>query len=233
MSEIALSLNTAPTVGAFGKMPGMGDFFRVNLPGDFVNAWDEWLQSQLVAQRELLGDRWQSCYMSAPIWRFSLRAGLVGTPQMSGVLMASVDRVGRQFPLTLAYPVDQTKHLLLDHQTGNPVFETLEDIAFSALDDDLGRDALMDRLAGVSPPDTASDSFINIGAGAVFVSTDGDAVGALADTLLSQTTNPASIWSAVTPVGAQLLICDALPTPEQMSGLFDLDADIWKGSSED
>ncbi len=90
---------------AFGKMPALGDFFRLNPPPGFVPVWDAWLQAGLLAARAQLGDRWDACYMSAPIWRFSLAAGLAGPAPLLGVMMPSVDRVGRQFPLTLVVPV--------------------------------------------------------------------------------------------------------------------------------
>jgi len=38
-----------------------------------------------------------------------------------------------------------------------------------------------------------------------------------------------SIWSTSTPIGARLLICEALPNKEQMLGLFDIEDDIWVG----
>jgi type VI secretion system ImpM family protein len=93
---------------AFGKIPALGDFFRLNPPPGFVPVWDSWLQAGLLAAHAQLGDRWDACYMSAPIWRFSLAAGLAGPAPLLGVMMPSVDRVGRQFPLTLVVPVPTT-----------------------------------------------------------------------------------------------------------------------------
>ena len=92
--------------GAYGKLPALGDFVRIGLGRDFVSAWDEWLQSGLLALSESLGEQWEALYMSAPIWRFSLQAGDAGPAPVSGVMMPSVDRVGRKFPLTLAAQQD-------------------------------------------------------------------------------------------------------------------------------
>ena len=39
------------TIGAFGKIPGLGDFVRFGLPADFVSAWDVWLQEGLASAR--------------------------------------------------------------------------------------------------------------------------------------------------------------------------------------
>jgi type VI secretion system protein ImpM len=59
--------------GAYGKIPALGDFFRLNLSGDFVEPWDHWLQETLVASRMSLGAEWDGAYNQAPIWRFTLR----------------------------------------------------------------------------------------------------------------------------------------------------------------
>ena len=49
--------------------------------------------------------------MMAPIWRFALAPGVAGPLPMLGVMMPSVDRVGRQFPLTLAAPMAEASPL--------------------------------------------------------------------------------------------------------------------------
>src|SRR5688572_18349977 len=89
------------TVGFFGKLPCRGDFLRRRVPEEFVAAWDEWLQLCLTQSREQLGDAWRDAYLAGPIWRFVLAEGVCGTGAYAGVLMPSVDRVGRCFPLTI------------------------------------------------------------------------------------------------------------------------------------
>ncbi|MFW8696321.1 type VI secretion system-associated protein TagF, partial [Mesorhizobium japonicum] len=69
--------------------------------------WDLWLQAGLRHSRELLRERWLETYLNSPIWHFSLGAEVCGRAAMAGVLMPSVDRVGRYFPLTLAAPLHQ------------------------------------------------------------------------------------------------------------------------------
>ncbi|MEO1457159.1 MAG: type VI secretion system-associated protein TagF [Pseudomonadota bacterium] len=90
--------------GYFGKISGYGDFVRKDLAPSFIEVWEPWLHAGLQASREALGHRWQEAYLTAPIWRFALPPGLAGPEGMIGVLMPSVDRVGRFFPLTLAAP---------------------------------------------------------------------------------------------------------------------------------
>ena len=93
-----------PTCGFYGKLPSQGDFLTRRLPWEFTAAWDDWLQQGMLASREALGERWLELYLSAPIWRFQLAPGVCGPLGWRGVFFASVDRVGRYFPLTLAFP---------------------------------------------------------------------------------------------------------------------------------
>ena len=92
-----------PTCGFYGKLPSEGDFVTRRLPWEFTSAWDDWLQQGMQASRAALGERWLELYLSAPIWRFQLAPGVCGPLGWRGVFFASVDRVGRYFPLTLAF----------------------------------------------------------------------------------------------------------------------------------
>ena len=87
--------------GAFGKMPAVGDFFRLGPPAGFVEPWDGWVQQAMLTGQAAHGPGWDGLYMQAPIWRFTLAPGLAGPQAVLGVVMPSVDRVGRRFPLTL------------------------------------------------------------------------------------------------------------------------------------
>jgi type VI secretion system protein ImpM len=89
--------------GFYGKLPGEGDFVTRRLPWEFTSAWDDWLQQGMHASRAALGERWLDLYLSAPIWRFQLAPGVCGPLAWRGLFFASVDRVGRHFPLTLAF----------------------------------------------------------------------------------------------------------------------------------
>jgi type VI secretion system protein ImpM len=92
------------TCGFYGKLPSEGDFVSRRLPWEFTSAWDDWLQQGLQASRGALGERWLELYLSAPVWRFQLAPGVCGPLAWRGLFFASVDRVGRYFPLTLAFP---------------------------------------------------------------------------------------------------------------------------------
>ncbi len=127
--------------GAYGKMPGLGDFLKLGVGSGFASAWDRWLQTILFEARTHLGHAWNDCYMSAPIWRFALAPGLAGRYPVFGVLMPSVDRVGRQFPLTLVARGEGAEEA---------VYVQLEEIALASLEDDMTRAGLQIALNDIS-----------------------------------------------------------------------------------
>jgi len=99
------ALVNATVPGWFGKLPSLGDFASRRLPEAFVQHWDRWLQRGLVATRTQLGEHWLDVYLVAPVLRFWVAPGALGEQAWAGLMMPSVDRVGRQFPLTIAQPL--------------------------------------------------------------------------------------------------------------------------------
>jgi len=99
-----MRLRDAP--GFFGKIPSHGDFVARRLPRAFTDPWDAWQQAGMADSRALLGDNWLPVYLNSPIWRFALGAGVCGPDTWCGVMMPSVDRVGRYFPFTIAAGAD-------------------------------------------------------------------------------------------------------------------------------
>lgn len=87
--------------GWWGKLPGTGDFSSRRLDRGVRQRLDEWLQLELRAMRAR-HSHWQSAYLGAPVWHFAAGAGLLDETPWLGVLMPSVDRVGRYFPLVIA-----------------------------------------------------------------------------------------------------------------------------------
>jgi type VI secretion system protein ImpM len=107
LSGTPLSDAASPVLGFYGKLPSHGDFVSRHLPGHFIDAWDRWLQQVLASSRTQLAEQWLDYYTSMPVWRFGLASGIIGRECWAGVLMPSVDRVGRYFPLTLAAPLPE------------------------------------------------------------------------------------------------------------------------------
>jgi type VI secretion system protein ImpM len=88
--------------GFYGKLPARGDFVRGGLPRDFTDRWDAWLAPAIAGSREHMGEDWLPAFLEAPVWRFALSTGLCGVRAALGLMLPSVDRAGRYFPLTFA-----------------------------------------------------------------------------------------------------------------------------------
>ena len=216
--------------GAFGKMPSVGDFFRLTPPPGFVRVWDGWLQGALLAGQGTHGPYWDGYYMSAPIWRFTLAPGLAGAQKVIGVLMPSVDRVGRRFPLTLMAALPTPGPAALDHLGETALFERLEDLALAALEDSMTREKLVTDLAGFTVPTQRAHSPLR-GAEGCMVMTGANSTEALpsllAGDLLGQKISGSSLWTALLDGVPRMMICQGLPTGSAALGLFDLAAPIW------
>lgn len=120
-------------VGFFGKLPSHGDFVRRRVADDFVTGWDSWLQQCLAQSRETLGESWLDTYLTSPVWRFALAPTVCGAAAVAGILVPSVDRVGRYFPLTLVWPTPpnlSTLEIALRYRTG---FEHAERLVLDTL----------------------------------------------------------------------------------------------------
>ncbi len=213
--------------GAFGKMPALGDFFRLGLGPEVVTPWDAWLQKMLLAARNTLGASFEACYMSAPIWRFALAPSVAGGQGVLGVLMPSVDRVGRQFPLTLAVQTGtgvQAPLRNLYWQAG--VLQALEELALDCLDDSMTRDALQARLADLTlRPLPEPSSIGTFGTALMLSNTALDSLCAdLALDLAGGEMHRMCAWMADVEGAARLILTSGLPQLDVAHFLFDLNA---------
>lgn len=136
--------------GWYGKTPSLGDFASRRLPQGFLSAWDAWLQHGMAASRAQLGASWLDIYLNSPIWRFTLLPGLCGPQAWVGLMMPSIDKVGRHFPLTLALPIEPRRDLLADIVAAQSWYAALERIALATLNMDFSVDDL-ERELGEHP----------------------------------------------------------------------------------
>lgn len=113
-----------------------------------AEAWDSWLSLLTQAVREAAGDAWPKAWLTAPLWHFALGADLVPAPGAAGVLIASVDRVGRMFPFTVIGPASGIP--------GDAWADTVEALALDALDDDFDPNALDAALTALGSPPVAA-----------------------------------------------------------------------------
>lgn len=217
--------------GAYGKIPAVGDFFRLSPPAGFVRVWDAWLQEVLSDGQATYGAEFEAFYMSAPIWRFTLPRGVASQAKVMGVLMPSVDRVGRRFPLTLMQAVATPGSAPTDHLGAEALFQQMEELALMALEDSTTLDVLSDGLAQLVPPNTPDAPPLR-GAGGAIVATGiaaGDSLArVLGGQLMAQKMPDAAVWSAVLDGVPRFLASPGLPRGAVAAALFDMHAPLWR-----
>lgn len=142
--------------GLFGKLPAHGDFVQRDLPTSFVTPWDEWLQRAVHGSQELVGERWLEYYLTSPIWRFALSAGVVNQHAWAGILVPSVDSVGRYFPATMAVPLPAVSNPFDIQVSTEAWYNQLSELAVNALQSALLADQLLERFPPF--PDMAQKS---------------------------------------------------------------------------
>ncbi|MFT7559572.1 MAG: type VI secretion system protein ImpM [Flavobacteriales bacterium] len=140
------------SIGVFGKIPGQGDFVDRGLPSSFIGVWDDWLQRSIASSREQYGKAWLDYYLTSPIWRFVLSGGSVDGSAWAGILVPSVDSVGRYFPLTILKPLRTDENLFMFLRTNKQWFEGLENVALGALEERLTVDGLMENFNLIKTP---------------------------------------------------------------------------------
>lgn len=84
-------------LGLFGKLPASGDFVHLGIERALRERLDDWLSRGMLALNAQADGLQQ--YLVVPAWCGLLPAGLLDDSQLGLVLMPSVDRVGRYFPL--------------------------------------------------------------------------------------------------------------------------------------
>jgi type VI secretion system protein ImpM len=231
-------------VGLFGKLPSHGDFLRRRASDAFVDAWDAWLRDCLTESQAALGERWLDVYLTSPAWRFVGASGVCGPTPVIGVMVPSVDRVGRYFPLTLVAELPDDVSLIAA-VIGSPRFferaeglliETLaaDEIDFESFDEQVAK--LRDSLeTAIQPPPVVLDP------GAAAVVGDGPhawqiPIGPNAQTLaavfgqlltqrLSAVYGSFAVWwtEGSSIVEPSCLIARGLPDPSSFGALLDGD----------
>ncbi|MGJ8680370.1 type VI secretion system-associated protein TagF [Paraglaciecola sp.] len=139
-------------VGFYGKVPTKGDFVQRHLDRKFTQHWDSWLQACMENSKAKLGDRWLQTYLVSPIWRFAFTKGIFSENNIVGVVIPSVDSVGRHFPFTLAAEVPEQINLYQFAIEQDKWFEKLEDLALSGLEQDFNLDVFESELAANPAP---------------------------------------------------------------------------------
>ena len=221
---------TPESTGFFGKLPGRGDFISRHLPRSFLDPWDDWLQAAIAASRSQLAESWRDYYCTSPIWRFALGPGLCGPAAYAGILMPSMDRIGRYYPLVIAAPLDSDWPLLTLPFTADSWFRQAEQLALAGLDnDELDLDDFSRRVETLGPLPTtgfaAGDAAATSRAWCCPLPDVLDwsqTLPALAPHLLAQGFAQPSLWwtEGSEWVVRCLLLCEGLPPIEGFAALL-------------
>jgi type VI secretion system protein ImpM len=125
--------NSSSLCGYYGKVPARADFVGSRLRRETIERWDQWLQEALTESQRRMGSAWHDLFFTAPIWRFILPGGACGDGGLMGILMPSVDSVGRCFPLMLAQEIGEEIDPLGLMAGSGRWFAAAEELALSAL----------------------------------------------------------------------------------------------------
>jgi len=214
----------------YGKLPAKGDFLSRNLPREFIDTWDEWLQSGMNASRQALGESWLETYLTSPLWRFVLPAGVCGANAWCGVVMPSMDKVGRYFPMAVVRMLPPAMSPICVAMQNDTWFEGVESILLDGLDNaslDLDEfDRAVDAIA-FSETDVATiENPLETGVGirVSLTANQGIAKSLLAfaaPEIQQRTTGLTAFWGSGSElVGPGLLLSKGLPAANMFTALL-------------
>lgn len=217
--------------GFYGKIPTLGDFVCRRLPKrPFVDVWDVWLQEVIAQSKAQLGANWLNIYLTSPVWRFALSDGICGPNPWMGVMIPSVDKVGRYFPLTIAVALPRHTNLLNISQPMATWLAEAETLALSALADPFdfeNFDRCVEALATpvdfdeITPPIAQANSLT--GALRIPIHNHIQPHRDLAKYLLDQQYAQYSVWwsNGSELIEPSLSVCKGLPAKQLYSALLD------------
>ena len=215
----------------FGKLPALGDFAHRRGNERFNAMLDAWLQRALTASRAQLQEGWAHAYLGAPLWNFAFFPGVCGDDLYAGVLMSSVDRVGRYFPLTVYTQVPYARGLLRELQCGAPWYGYVQQALPQVLNTQFTQEQFEALLAAAPPAPGvvhALDSSVTINwtdvlqqGQALALPTVGAAVETLSLDLMSHYMRGAALWWAPLPGGGTVLRAfKGMPPPDVYTELL-------------
>ncbi len=127
-------IDMSSTLGFFGKIPLTGDFIHRRMSSVFMNRWDDWLKVNILYSQNKLEDRWLPIYSQSPMWRFCISPGIIDEKAYIGLMIPSVDSVGRYFPLTLVQAVNNKAIPFILSTKANQWFQNIEDLLLDLLE---------------------------------------------------------------------------------------------------
>jgi type VI secretion system protein ImpM len=207
--------------GLFGKLPSHGDFVVRNLPPALRVGWEAWLDAGLDRSRQMLGDKWLEIYLSSPVWHFAVASGCCGAQPFAGVMMPSVDRVGRYFPLSILAAVSP-QHSAAEIALGAKAwFKRAEAAALSCLGDDFDFVSFEQGLAREAFPALGQNVMASLEVAVADEAGLGD-LSLLLGRLLERSGVRYSLWwtSGSPSIAACCRAFQGLPPPEEFARLL-------------
>jgi type VI secretion system protein ImpM len=194
----------------------------------FRAGFDEWLQKSIATSQRQLGEGWMPAYLNAPIWRFVLGPDLCGEAPAIGVLMPSVDRVGRYFPLVLAAQLPGCLSPGSLFHEAKDWFEAAETLILTSLDDpfDLDRFDEETQSMGLPPYERADGGDTTSRPLRLDLDENGDLSATYArilDQVVMGGTVRFSLWWTLgsDKVDASVLLGSGLPPPTNFAAFLD------------
>ena len=123
--------------GAYGKLPAHGDFLALKLGDELRSSVDALIAGGLAAFRARRGAAWLEVYLTSPLWHFALGPGLLTSETVLGVMIPSVDAVGRYFPFAVLAELDCPVAPLRPEGDAAPWFAAAGELALAVLEERL------------------------------------------------------------------------------------------------
>jgi len=218
--------------GIYGKLPAHGDFIARHLNSSFISIWDEWLQHFISTSQEQIGSDWLDIYLTSPIWQYVFSPGVIDSNMWAGIIMPSVDRVGRYFPISIVRQLSATQSAVdfVLHQ--DDWYHQIESHCLLALEGEIDANQLAAMLAEIDlttsqqyqPTQNLGDAGpMIIGLSATDDTHTGIVIPYLLNAALTNELSSFSLWKTAGSelIGPTLFCCQGLPPVNGITSMLD------------
>ncbi len=232
------------TIGFCGKIPAHGDFVSRNLPEEFLGPWNQWIQTVISASQEQLENLWLQTFLTSPIWRFAVSPGGCSSIGFCGMMIPSVDKVGRYFPFTMIEFTDDEPLNIM--RNGTEWFEAAQQVLLKGLEEDLDIEAICEEATNLSSLaeiaqeklgnkkqnysiETPHHSRATLTLPLDSISNTSEQMPGIAQVLIKRLFPNHSIWwtEGSDKIQPTMLICEGMPPISGFSAMLDGDWDRW------
>lgn len=126
-------------IGCFGKIRSCGDFISRHVSPSVQQKFDQWLEAGLGESKEKFQQQWLDYYLTSPVWYF-LRPSADREQFVFGIMMPSIDKVGRYYPLIVINELQYGEPLDLERAS------KIEALMLDTLSSDVGVDEFDQQL---------------------------------------------------------------------------------------